>query len=83
MADKRIRKRKEQTDAHADHRDRVKERDDEEHLHPQHRCEFRLTRSTLEEAGAPVRNYLSEAIVKLGAANRIDAARIARGKGWL
>jgi two-component system response regulator DesR len=30
-----------------------------------------------------VRNYLSEAILKLGAANRIDAARIARGKGWL
>lgn len=30
-----------------------------------------------------VRNYLSEAIGKLGAANRTDAARIARGKGWL
>ena len=30
-----------------------------------------------------VRNYLSEAISKLGAANRIDAARIARNKGWL
>ncbi len=30
-----------------------------------------------------VRNYLSEAIAKLGAANRIDAARIARAKGWL
>lgn len=30
-----------------------------------------------------VRNYLSEAILKLGAANRIEAARIARGKGWL
>jgi len=30
-----------------------------------------------------VRNYLSEAIDKLGASNRIDAARIARGKGWL
>ncbi|MEI9978744.1 MAG: response regulator transcription factor [Edaphobacter sp.] len=30
-----------------------------------------------------VRNYLSEAIAKLGAANRIDAARIARTKGWL
>ena len=30
-----------------------------------------------------VRNYLSEAIAKLGAANRIDAACIARGKGWL
>ncbi len=30
-----------------------------------------------------VRNYLSEAISKLNAANRIDAARIARAKGWL
>jgi two-component system response regulator DesR len=30
-----------------------------------------------------VRNYLSLAIGKLGAANRIDAARIARRKGWL
>jgi hypothetical protein len=29
------------------------------------------------------RNYLSEAIGKLGAANRIEAARIARRKGWL
>jgi two-component system response regulator DesR len=30
-----------------------------------------------------VRNYLSEAISKLGAQNRVDAARIARAKGWL
>lgn len=30
-----------------------------------------------------VRNYLSEAILKLGAANRIEAARRAREKGWL
>ena len=30
-----------------------------------------------------VRNYLSEAIEKLGAANRIDAVRIGRDKGWL
>jgi two-component system response regulator DesR len=30
-----------------------------------------------------VRNYLSEAIGKLGATNRIEAARIARQKGWL
>jgi two-component system response regulator DesR len=30
-----------------------------------------------------VRNYLSEAISKLGAANRTEAARIARGRGWL
>jgi two-component system response regulator DesR len=30
-----------------------------------------------------VRNYLSEAGSKLGAANRVEAARIARDKGWL
>jgi len=30
-----------------------------------------------------VRNYLSEDISKLGAGNRIEAARIARTKGWL
>lgn len=30
-----------------------------------------------------VRNYLSEAIQKLGAANRIEARRIAEEKGWL
>ena len=30
-----------------------------------------------------VRNYLSEAIGKLGAANRTEAARLARKEGWL
>jgi two-component system response regulator DesR len=30
-----------------------------------------------------VRNYLSEAISKTGGANRIEAARIARERGWL
>lgn len=30
-----------------------------------------------------VRNYLSEAIAKLHAVNRVDAARIARQKGWI
>ena len=30
-----------------------------------------------------VRNYLSEAISKLDATNRVDAARIARQKGWI
>jgi two-component system response regulator DesR len=30
-----------------------------------------------------VRNYLSEAINKLGVANRVEAARLARAKGWL
>jgi two-component system, NarL family, response regulator DesR len=39
-------------------------------------AELRLSEGT-------VRNYLSEAIAKLGAANRVDAARIARAKGWL
>jgi two-component system response regulator DesR len=38
--------------------------------------EFHLSEGT-------VRNYLSEAIGKLGASNRVDAARIARAKGWL
>ncbi len=38
--------------------------------------ELRLSEGT-------VRNYLSEAIAKLGAANRVDAARIARTRGWL
>lgn len=46
-------------------------------------------KSTGEIAGAlyiaegTARNYLSEAISKLNAANRIDAARLARQKGWL
>jgi len=39
-------------------------------------AELRLSEGT-------VRNYLSESIAKLGAANRIDAARIARARGWL
>ena len=39
--------------------------------------------STLYIAEGTARNYLSEAISKLNAANRIDAARIARQKGWL
>ena len=30
-----------------------------------------------------VRNYLSEAIGKLGAGNRVEAARMARNRGWL
>lgn len=30
-----------------------------------------------------VRNYLSEAISKVGGRNRVDAVRIARSKGWL
>jgi len=39
--------------------------------------------SELRLSEGTVRNYLSEAITKLGAANRVDAARIARSRGWL
>ncbi len=39
--------------------------------------------SKLRLSEGTVRNYLSEAIGKLGAANRIEAARIARTRGWL
>ena len=39
-------------------------------------AELKLSRGT-------VRNYLSESIDKLNAVNRVDAARIAREKGWL
>ena len=38
---------------------------------------------TLSLSGGTVRNYLSEAIDKLRASNRIEAARIAKAKGWL
>ena len=38
--------------------------------------ELRLSEGT-------VRNYLSDAISKVGGKNRVDAARIARRKGWL
>ena len=39
--------------------------------------------SALHLSEGTVRNYLSEAISKLGAANRVEAARIARSRGWL
>ena len=39
--------------------------------------------ASLHLSEGTVRNYLSEAIAKLGASNRVDAARIARAKGWL
>lgn len=39
--------------------------------------------ATLGLGEGTVRNYLSEAIGKLGASNRVEAARIAREKGWL
>lgn len=39
--------------------------------------------ATLYLSEGTVRNYLSEAIQKLGARNRVDAARIAEQRGWL
>ena len=39
--------------------------------------------SQLQLSEGTIRNYLSEAINKLGASNRVEAARIARRKGWL
>jgi two-component system response regulator DesR len=39
--------------------------------------------SQLKLSEGTVRNYLSEAIGKLGARNRAEAARLARQKGWL
>ena len=39
--------------------------------------------ATLFLSEGTVRNYLSEAIAKLNANNRVDAARIAHQKGWL
>ncbi len=39
--------------------------------------------SMLSLSEGTVRNYLSEAMSKLGASTRVEAARIAREKGWL
>lgn len=39
--------------------------------------------ATLDLSPGTVRNYLSEAAQKLGAANRVEAGRIARSNGWL
>ena len=39
--------------------------------------------AALQLSDGTVRNYLSEAINKVGGRNRVDAARIARAKGWL
>jgi two-component system response regulator DesR len=49
---------------------------DEGRSGPQIAAELRLSEGT-------VRNYLSDAISKLGARNRVEAARLARAKGWL
>lgn len=39
--------------------------------------------SSLFLSEGTVRNYLSEAIQKMGASNRVEAAHVAREKGWL
>lgn len=39
--------------------------------------------ATLSLSAGTIRNYLSEAIGKLGVGNRIEAYRLARQKGWL
>ena len=39
--------------------------------------------ASLHLSEGTVRNYLSEVMSKLGARNRVEAARIARMKGWL
>lgn len=66
--------------------------DDADPLTDRERQVLRLAaegRTSAEIAGAlhlaegTVRNYLSEAISKLGAANRVEAARLARDRGWL
>ena len=65
---------------------------DEDPLTDRERQVLRLAaegQSGAEIAGAlhlsegTVRNYLSEAVGKVGGRNRVDAARIARVKGWL
>lgn len=38
---------------------------------------------SLRLSDGTVRNYLSEAIAKMGASNRVEASRLARTKGWL
>lgn len=61
-------------------------------LTPRQRDVLRLTRvgrsiaemsNELSLSEGTVRNYLSEAISTVGAANRVDAARIAESNGWL
>lgn len=39
--------------------------------------------AALQLSEGTVRNYLSEAISKLGAKNRVEAANLARARGWL
>jgi len=46
-------------------------------------CSSAEIASTLTLSEGTVRNYLSDAISKIGAKNRVEAARIAHVKGWL
>ena len=46
-------------------------------------CGARSTPAPLNLSEGTVRNYLSESIAKLGVSNRIEAARLARQRGWL
>src|SRR5690606_6120475 len=66
--------------------------DERDPLNDKERRALRLAsegKTTSEIAGilclsdGTVRNYLSDAIAKLNAVNRVDAARIARQKGWI
>src|SRR5215813_14256295 len=51
-AQERIREREEQCEADADHRHRVQQARDQEHLHAQHRQQLRLARRALDEPAA-------------------------------
>jgi two-component system response regulator DesR len=51
--------------------------------HADEGCSNKDIARMLDLSPGTVRNYLSEASTKLGAASRIEAARIARNKGWL
>ena len=44
---------------------------------------FFTTGATMYLSEGTARNYLSSAIQKLNAQNRVEAARIAEEKGWL
>ena len=67
-------------------------REDPDQLTERERAVLRLAGEGLDSAeigerlhlsAGTVRNYLSEAIGKLGASNRIEAYRLAQQKGWL
>ncbi len=51
-ANKRVCECEEQRDTNADHGDSIEQRDDDEHLRLQHRCQLRLTCGAFKEAAA-------------------------------